>query len=167
MAPRGGHGGPGLLRHGLGHGQLPHDLRLLPRRRHPGIEVLAPHQPPHPDAEPIDLLRRGVRLHPGHPVDVELGRLRGGHLDRRHRPLHRLRHPHPCCAGWPATPSRPARGTSGSGAPVVGWVGIVWVGIITILFVPPDRQPDHLAQLQLHDRGGRGRPRSTPASSGW
>ena len=56
---------PGRLRHGLGDGQLAHDLRLLPRRGQPRFEVLAPHQPPDTDTEPLDLLCRGLRLHPG------------------------------------------------------------------------------------------------------
>ena len=47
----------------VGDGQLADDLRVLPRRRDPRLEVLAPHQPAHPDAHELDLVRGGRRLH--------------------------------------------------------------------------------------------------------
>ena len=82
---------PGLLRHGLGDGELPHALRLQPGRRRARAQVLAPHQPAHEDADELDLVLRRLRLHPGRPVAVERRGLRRGDVDRHHRPLHRLR----------------------------------------------------------------------------
>ena len=61
----------------------------------PGHQILAPHQPADADADQLDLVLRRLRLHPGRPVAVERRGLRGCHVHRHHRPLHRLRAPDP------------------------------------------------------------------------
>ena len=135
--------GPVLLRHGVGHGQLPDDLRLLPGRRHPGPQVLAPDQPEDPDADELNLAglrtlarRRGAVAVPGQ-------RLLGGVLrhDRhvRGRALHRLRHPD---LPAPAQPGlRPGRLEPRQVQKLVGWTSVVWVAFISILFFAPPFWP--------------------------
>ena len=49
---------PVLLRHGVGHRQQPHDLRVQPRRRVARLEVLAQDQPEDAHANELDLARR-------------------------------------------------------------------------------------------------------------
>ncbi len=67
-----------------------HAVRLQPRRGRAGAQVLAPHQPAHEDAHELDLVLRGLRLHPRRPLALERCGLRRSDLDRHHRPLHRL-----------------------------------------------------------------------------
>ena len=112
----GRHRRPAVLRHVLGHRQLPDDLRVLPGRRPAGLRVLAPGQQAHPDAHQRHLARRGRCPHSRAAVPVERDRLRGGHLDRGHRPLHRLRDTDlPAAApGRPASSAAP--GTWAGGA---------------------------------------------------
>ena len=105
-----------LLRHVVGHRELADDLRVLARRRDPGLEFLAPDQPADPDANELDLAGRGGRVHPRPAVPVQPSGLRGGHVDRGHRPvrgLHRARLPAACV---PGRSSRKARGRSAAGA---------------------------------------------------
>ena len=70
-------------------------------------------------------------------------RLRRRDLDRGHRPLHRLPD-----AGVPAAYQRQGVRARSLGAqqdlgPVIGWVAIVWVVFICIVFLLPHLQPDH------------------------
>ena len=52
--------------------------------------------------------------------------------------------------------SSAAPGTSGGGAPIVGWIAVIWIAFIAILFVLPQAAPGNtLDHLQL--RPGRGR----------
>ena len=63
-----------------------------------------------------------------------------GHVDRDHRPLHRLRHADPA----PPVPGKSFVGgpwSLGKLSPVVGWVGIIWVGFICVLFMLPTVSP--------------------------
>ena len=76
----------------------------------------------------------------GPAVAVEHHRLPGGHLDRGHRALHRLRH-----TGLPAAAQRPdfepGPWNLGRWSAPVGWIAIVWVGVICVLFVLPTASP--------------------------
>ena len=106
---------PVLLRDVVGHREFADDLRVRPRRRDPRQQLLAPDQPPDPDADELDLAGRRRRVHPGRAVLVEPGRLLRDHVDRRHRPVRRLRR-----TGVPARPGRlaassPAHGRSADG----------------------------------------------------
>ena len=89
---------PVLLRHVVGDRELADDLRLLARRRYPRLRVLAPHQPAHAHSDQLDLVRRGRRLHPRAALPLQRRRLLRGDVDRRHRPLYRLRPPDPAPA---------------------------------------------------------------------
>ena len=80
----------GLLRHGFSDGQLENALCFQPGRGCTGTQVLAPHQPAHQDSDKLDLVLRGLRVHPGHPFPLERRRLRRRDLDRHDRALHRL-----------------------------------------------------------------------------
>ena len=82
-----------------------------------------------------------------------------GHLDRRHRSVHRVRHPDlPAPARRRLLPARPV-------APRAG--GAVPIGIVAVVVDLPDQHPvrpsdglpGHPRQLQLHDRRVRGRAR--------
>ena len=85
------HRRPAVLRHVLGHRQLADDLRVLPRRRAAGLADLAQGEQADQDPDQRDLARGRRRPDPRPAVPVERRRLRRGHLDRGHRPLHRLR----------------------------------------------------------------------------
>ena len=50
---------------------------------------------------------------------------------------------------------------------VVGWIAVTWVVIITILFMLPQCRPDHLYELQLHDRSRWRWSSASPGSTGW
>ena len=112
----GGDRRPAVLRDVLGHRQLPDDLRVLPGRRAARLGLLAPGQQadPHPDQR--DLAGRRGRAHPGPALPVEQHRVRGGHLDRGHRPVHRLRDPDLPAAAPGRQASSAARGTWAGGA---------------------------------------------------
>ena len=62
---------PAVLRHGVGHGELADDLRVLARRRAAGLGLLAPDQPADPDADQRHLARcrRRVPARPALPVE--------------------------------------------------------------------------------------------------
>ena len=82
-----------LLRHRVGDLGVADDVRLLARRRGARPSALAARRP-EPRAEVVRARHRvhGRRAHG--PGDLELlHRLRGRDRDRRHRPLHRVRHP--------------------------------------------------------------------------
>ena len=74
------------------------------------------------------------------PALVSTDGLLRRHLDRGDRALHRLRHPGAPAPAQPRLHAR-ARGTSAGGAPLIGWVAVVWVVIICILFVLPPVAP--------------------------
>ena len=93
--------GPVLLRHVVGHGQLPDDLRLLAGRSGPWQSFLAPDQQADPDTHELDLAGCGRRVHPRTALSLQPRRLRGRHLDRGDRPVRGLRLP-----GLPAPASR-------------------------------------------------------------
>ena len=155
MPAGGGHGGPGLLRHGLGDGQLAHDLRLLaetaPSRDRssgttstpgPGRQAVPSTSPwSSPSSWPSP--RCGARS-PTAPSSPSPSSASTSPTSSR-----------PCCAACAGDSFQPGPWHLGKWSAVIGWVGIIWVGIITVLFVLPDRQPHHLAQLQLHDRRRR------------
>ena len=113
----------------------------------PGSRVLAPGQQADPDADQRDLAGGGWRLHARPALPVEHDRLRRGHLHRGHRPVHRLRACRPSCGC--------ARATSFQRGPwhLGRWSGrsassrSTWVVIITILFMLPHGQPDHLGNF--------------------
>ncbi len=74
----------------------------------PASRRLAPGQQADPDPDQRDLAGRGRRAHPGPALPVEQHRVRGGHLDRGHRPVHRLRDPDlPAAAPGRQLPARP------------------------------------------------------------
>ena len=91
-----------LLRYGLHHDQLAHDLRVLTRRRGPRSPVVALDQQADPHPNERDLAGRRAGLVAGR-TGVLAGvdrRLLRGDGRRCHRPLHRLRDP-----DLPAAPS--------------------------------------------------------------
>ena len=90
-AAAGHHRSAAVLRDVLGHRELADDLRVLPGRRAARLEPLAPGEQADQDADQRDLAggRRGAD--PGPAVPVEQRGLRRGHLDRGHRPVHRVR----------------------------------------------------------------------------
>jgi amino acid transporter len=90
-----------LLRHGVGDGELPDVLRVLPRQGTPRLADLGQGQPAHRYADQLDLALRGAVGHPGLAGPDQLDGLLRGHLDRGDRPLHRLRGPR---AAAPAQP---------------------------------------------------------------
>ena len=83
----------------------------------PGHKLLAPDQPAHEDADELDLVRGGVRLHPRCPLHLEPGRLRRSDVDRDDRPLHRLRHPDAAATPEGGRVRARARGTSARWSP--------------------------------------------------
>ena len=158
----------------------------------PGSRVLAPGQQADQDADQRDLAGRRRRVHPGPAVPVERDRLRRGHLDRGHRPVHRLRHADvPAAAPGRELQAR-ARGTWAGGAALIGWIAVVWVVFIfDPVHAAARSSPITRRQLQLHvvavlvgarlrrhllaglgagtgsrARRSRARPRSWPRSSG-
>ena len=89
-----------------------------------------------------------------------------GHLDRGHRPVHRLRHP-----GVPAPAQPGLRAGPVEPRPVerrVGWTAVVWVVFICVLFMlpPVHRSPATTLQLRARRgrRGGAGLRRRSPGS---
>ena len=96
--------------------------------------------PADPDANQLDLARRR-RSVPARPaVPLQRGRLLRGHLDRRHRPVHRLHH-----AGLPATSGRIGlRGRAVEPRPLEPadrHGRDAWVVLIAILFMLPQVVP--------------------------
>ena len=97
-------------------------------------------------------LAAGRRVHPGPAVPVERRGLRRGHLDRGHRPVHRLRH-----ADLPAAAAgRELQARALAPGPVElpdrldrGDLG----GVHHDPVHAAHREPDRLGQLQLHRRG--------------
>ena len=116
-----------LLRHVVGHRELADDLRVLARRRRPGLVVLAPDQQADPDADQLDLAGGRWRVPPRPAVPLQPGRLLRDHVDRGHRPVRGLHHPGVPAPAGRATSSRKARGRSAGGAgrsgswPRSGW----------------------------------------------
>ena len=105
-----------LLRHGVGDRQLADGVRLRPRRRAARLAAVEARSTRAPVRRPTRSGCASCCSHAaGAAVAVEHHRLPGGHLDRGHRPLHRVRRRRCCCAGCGPT-SRPGRGTSASGA---------------------------------------------------
>ena len=147
-----------VLRHGLGDRQLPDVVRLRPRRRAARLAAVEAGQPPHRYADQLHLALRDALHAAGAAVAVEHHRLRW-------RPP-RSRSSASTSPTWPGVPapaqrrtSSPGRGTSGKWSAPVGWIAIVWVVVICVLFVLPTAGPITATQLQLHDRrrGRRGR----------
>ena len=134
----------------------------------PGSRLLAPDQPADPDADQRDLAGRRRRVHPGPAVPVERHRLRGRHLDRGDRPVHRLRACRPSCGCGRATSfergpwhlgrwSRPDR----HGSP--------WSGSSSSRSCSCCRtvEPDHAAATSTTRRSPCSSCSASPASSGW
>ena len=108
---------PAVLRHGVPDQRVAHVLRVQPRRRDPGLADLEQGQRAQRcRSTPCIFMAvlRGDHHDPG--VLRQRGRHPGGvlrrRLDRRHRPLHRLRRSRSTCAGGWATRSRPGRGAT-------------------------------------------------------
>ena len=131
---------PVLLRHGLGDGQLADVLRLLPRQRAARLAVVGPGQPAHRDADELHLAVRRL-----------LDRAdRSGALSRRPptSPSPRSRSSastsptssRSSCAGRTPT-SVPGTWNLGRWSAPIGWVAVVWVGFIVILFMLPPASP--------------------------
>ena len=129
---------PGLLRHGLGDGQLPHAVRLQPGRGRARAQVLAPHQPAYQDADQLDLVLRRLRLHSGHPLAVERASPTGPSCPSPPSASTSPTCSPPCCDGCRARAGRVVAGHSGRWSPLVGWVGIIWVAFISVLFLLPE-----------------------------
>ena len=131
------HRGAVLLRHVVDHRQLAHGLRVLARRRGAVLGLLAPRQPQGPRPRAHRLVRRHRSVHPGAAVPVQHRRLRGRHVDRRHRPLHLVPH-----AGVPA-PHQPGAFKPGpwvlskTWGPIINWLAIIWVVFIVIVLMLP------------------------------
>ena len=84
------------------------------------------------------LVRRHRRLHPRAAVPVQHRGVRGGHVHRRHRPLHLLPHAGVPAPHQPAARSSPVRGCSARrGGPIINWIAIIWVVFIVILLMLP------------------------------
>ena len=111
-----GHRRPAVLRDVLGHRELADDLRVLPGRGAARLDYLAPGEQADQDADQRDLAGRGRRVHPGPAVPVERRGLRRGHLDRGHRPVHRLRDCRRSCGCGRARTSSAGPGTWAGGA---------------------------------------------------
>jgi hypothetical protein len=128
-----------LLRHELDHVGLADDVRVLARRRNTGPQALAPaERPARPRLRGGGDRRARVPLRlPGLLRHKRRRRLRGGHLDRHDRALHRLRDPDlpEVCAR--ATPGSRASGISVAGTRPVGVDRRVWVAFISVLFILP------------------------------
>src|SRR6185312_3347566 len=90
------------------------------------------------DTHQRDLAGRRRRVHPRPSVPVELHRLRGRHLHRRDRLVHRL-----CHAYLPAAaPGRELQARHlGRWSYLIGWIAVIWVVFITILFMLPTVSP--------------------------
>ena len=105
----------------------------------PGPPALAEAEPP-ARARLLGARDRGARVPlriPGLLRHQRLRRLRGGHLDRDDRALHRLRDPDLPAAARRATRGSPASGTSGAGTRPIGWIACIWVAFISVLFILP------------------------------
>ena len=131
---------PVLLRHGLGDGQLPDVLRLLARQRTARLAAVVPGQPAHRDADELHLavrrlLDRADRSGAAELVDRYLAvtsiAVIGLYIAYVVPVFLRRRNPE----------FRPATGTSAGGAPRIGWMAVIWVGFIVILFMLPPAQP--------------------------
>ena len=117
---------PVPLRHGLGDRKLAHDVRLLPRQRPAGVADLGQGQPEDWYTDQLDLAVRGAVDH----SRLAGAGLRGGvprrHVDRRHRPLHRVRRRRSFCAEFSPTSNRgrgiwAAGARRSAGSPSSGW----------------------------------------------
>ena len=82
----------------------------------PGSNYLAPGEQADQDADQRDLAGRGRGADPGPAVPVEQRGLRRGHLDRGHRPVHRLRDTRRSCGCGRARASSAGPGTWAGGA---------------------------------------------------
>ena len=162
-APDDRHRRPGLLRHGLGDGELADDLRVLARRRRARAHrsgtgsTRGPGRPPtrsgSPSCSPSCCGLPYIWSSVAYGAVTSIATI-GLYIAYVIPTMLRRR------AG---TASSAARGTSASGAPSSAGSPITWVGIITILFLLPEAGPDHLEDLQLHARRGRRSSFSTPA----
>ena len=128
-----------LLPHGVGDVGVADDVRVLARPCRPGHQLwrkVAPNRVPGTRWSAIGVLR-GAADGPG---DLELPRrLRGRDGDRGDRPLHRL-HPARCYLrfrqgdSWDRAAAPGASGSTTSGSTSIA---ILWVALITILFIFP------------------------------
>ena len=157
---------PAVLRHVVGHRQLPDDLRVLPGRRAAGLGLLAPGEQAHQDPDQRDLAGRRRRAHPRAALPVELRRLRGRDLHRGHRPVHRLRD-----ADLPAAaPGRGLQARAVAPGPVElrGRLDRRRLGGDHLLPVHAAAgRADHLHHLQLRHRSRCSWSSASPGSTGW